>query len=132
MKTQPLVLATYCLLIKLTTNTAIFAEFLTVSAANTKDLVPCTKLFMYNRLHECFSINQIISGYSPELFEKLEFSNVPKERSLYRNLERIWINFPFIMERHQKFIEENKLVTEVNYLDTSSSYFEGGAKNEFA
>ena len=97
-----------------------------------KDLVPCTKLFMYNRLHECFSINQIISGYSPELFEKLEFSNVPKERSLYRNLERIGINFPFIMERHQKFIEENKLVTEVNYLDTSSSYFEGGAKNEFA
>src|SRR3989338_5059011 len=97
-----------------------------------KDLVPCTKLFMYNRLHECFSINQIIPGYSIELFEKLGFSNSPKERSLYRNLERIGINFPFIMEQHQKFIEENKLVTDINYLDTSSSYFEGGAKNEFA
>ena len=56
-----------------------------------KDLVPCTKLFIYNRLDECFSVNQIIPGYSPELFEKLRFSNDPRERSLYRNLERIGI-----------------------------------------
>ena len=47
-----------------------------------KDLVPCTKLFMYNRLHECFSINQIIPGYSPELFEKLEFSGIPRNSSI--------------------------------------------------
>lgn len=97
-----------------------------------KDLVSCTKLFIYNRLDECFSINQIIPAYSPELFEKLKFSNNPKERSLYRNLERIGINYSFIMQRHQKFIEEERLVTDTNYMDTSSTYFEGGAKNEFA
>ena len=97
-----------------------------------RDLVPCTKLFMYNRLHECFSINQMIPGYAPELFEKLEFSSDPKERSLYRNLERIGKNSSLIMQRHQKFISEEELVTDTQYLDTSSSYFEGSAKNEFA
>lgn len=97
-----------------------------------KDLVSCTKLFIYNRLDECFSINQIIPAYSSELFEKLKFSNNPKERSLYRNLERIGINFSFIIQRHQKFIEEEGLVTDTNYMDTSSTYFEGGAKNGFA
>ena len=38
------------------------------------DLVPCTKLFRYNRRGNCFSVNQIISGYSEELFERLKFS----------------------------------------------------------
>lgn len=97
-----------------------------------KDLVPCTKLFIYNRLDECFSVNQMIPGYSPELFEKLRFSNGPRERSLYRNLERIGINFSFIIQRHQKFINEEKLVSDTQYIDFSSSYFEGSAKNEFA
>ena len=97
-----------------------------------KNFVPCTKLFIYNRLHECFSVNQMIPGYTKELFEKLEFSGIPKERSLYRNLERIGNNFSFIMQSHQKFIEGKGLITDTNYLDTSSTFFEGKAKNEFA
>ena len=91
-----------------------------------KELVPCTKLFMYNRLNNCFSINQIIPGYREELFEKLTFSNNPNERLLYRNLERIGINFDFIMSRHQIFVYEENLVTGTQYIDFSSSYFEGG------
>lgn len=91
-----------------------------------KDLVPCTKLFMYNRLNNCFSINQIIPGYRVELFEKLKFSKNPNERLLYRNLERIGINFDFIMSRHQILAYEENLVTDTQYIDFSSSYFEGG------
>lgn len=97
-----------------------------------KDLVPYTKLFIYNRLDECFSVNQIIPGYSPILFEKLRFSNEPKERTLYRNLERIGKNYQFILQHHQEFINEEKLASDTQYIDFSSSYFEGSAKNDFA
>ena len=38
-----------------------------------RNLTSSTKLFIYNRLDECFSINQIINGYSQELFELLKF-----------------------------------------------------------
>ena len=48
-----------------------------------------------------------------------------KERSLYRNLERIGANFSFIIERHQQFIIAEKLASETQYIDFSSSYFEG-------
>ncbi len=90
-----------------------------------KNILPCAKLFILNRLGECFSINQIISGYDRELFEKLQFSGDPKERSLYRNLERIGANFSFIIERHQQFIIAEKLASDTQYMDFSSSYFEG-------
>ena len=58
-----------------------------------KNILPCVKLFIHNRLGECFSINQIIPGYNQELFQKLQFSEDPKERSLYRNLERLVLIF---------------------------------------
>jgi len=90
-----------------------------------KNILPCVKLFIHNRLGECFSINQIIQGYNRELFEKLQFSDGPKERSLYRNLERIGANFSFIIGRHQQFIIAEKLASETQYMDFSSSYFEG-------
>ena len=38
------------------------------------NFVPSAKLFMYDRLGECFSVNQIISGYQKNLFQKLKFS----------------------------------------------------------
>jgi len=90
-----------------------------------KNILPCIKLFIYNRLGECFSINQIIPGYNTELFDKLQFSDEPKERSLYRNLERTGANFSFIMERHQNFIVTENLASNTQYIDFSSSYFEG-------
>jgi len=92
-----------------------------------KNLVPSTKLFIYNRLGECFATNRLREGYSPELFELLKFTKVPGERSLYRDLERVGKKHQFIMERYQKFIREEGLVADKQFMDFSSSYFEGRA-----
>jgi transposase len=90
-----------------------------------RNLISSTKLFIYNRLDECFSLNQIISGYSPELFELLKFKTIPGDRTLYRDLSRLGKNHQFILEKYQKFIGEEKLVTDKQFIDFSSSYFEG-------
>ena len=43
-----------------------------------KNILPCAKLFYTQSFGRMFSINQIISGYNRELFEKLQFSDDPK------------------------------------------------------
>lgn len=93
-----------------------------------KNLVPSIKLFIYNRLGECFATNNLIQGYAPELFERLRFTKMPGERSLYRNLERVGKKHLFILERYQKFIGEEGLVADKQFMDFSSSYFEGKAQ----
>lgn len=90
-----------------------------------RDLIPSTKLFIYNRLDECFSINQLIPGYSPELFELLEFKKTPSDRTLYRDLSRIGRNHTFIIQNYQQFIIKEKLVADKQFMDFTSSYFEG-------
>lgn len=90
-----------------------------------RHLISSTKLFIYNRLDECFSINQIISGYSSELLELLKFKMIPSDRALYRDLSRIGQNHTFIIENYQKFIGKEKLVADKQFIDFSSSYFEG-------
>src|SRR3989344_4056183 len=57
-----------------------------------RNLVPSTKLFIYNRLGECFAINHLLTGYDIELFNLLKFVKIPGERSIYRDLERIGKN----------------------------------------
>ena len=90
-----------------------------------RNLTSSTKLFIYNRLDECFSINQIINGYSQELFELLKFKKTPSDRTLYRDLPRIGKNYQFIIENYQQLITEEKLVADKQFIDFSSSYFEG-------
>lgn len=90
-----------------------------------RDLIPSTKLFINNRLDECFSINQIANGYSPELFELLKFKKMPSDRTLYRDLPRIGKNHLFIIDKYQQFIIEEDLVANKQFMDFSSSYFEG-------
>jgi len=90
-----------------------------------RNLISSTKLFIYNRLDECFSINQIRSGYSSELFELLKFKRDPSERDLYRNLSRIGKNQTFIIENYQQFISKENLVADKQFIDFSSTYFEG-------
>lgn len=93
-----------------------------------KNLVPSTKLFIYNRLHSCFATNHLRSGYSSELFDLLKFTNIPSDRSLYRDLERLGKNHLFVIEGYQHFLCEENLVTDTQYMDMSSSYFEGKAE----
>ena len=75
-----------------------------------RNLTPSTKLFIYNRLDECFSINQIMSGYSPDLFELLKFKKILSDRTLYRELCKnsiLWyFSFIFIYNLHQKLIKK--------------------------
>jgi len=91
----------------------------------TKHLIESAKAFINNRLDKCVSINQIREIYPEELFESLGFKEAPKLRTLYRDLERIGIRYPLIIERYQQLLKKNDLVSDVQFPDFSSSYFEG-------
>lgn len=102
-----------------------FRQIFTGVGGKAKNLISSTKLFIYNRLDECFSINRILSGYSPELFELLSFKQSPSERDLYRNLSRIGQNHVFILNNYQRFVSNEDFVADKQFIDFSSSYFEG-------
>ena len=91
----------------------------------TKHLIESAKIFINNRLDKCTSLNQIIPTYPTELFECLGFKESPKERTLYRDLERIGLNHKFVIEEYQKLLKKSNLVDKEQFVDFSSSYFEG-------
>ena len=90
-----------------------------------KHLKESAKAFIYNRLGKCVSINRLTEMYPKESFEYLGFKETPKERTVYRDLERIGNKSRFIIERYQQLIRKHNLVSEKQFLDFSSSYFEG-------
>jgi len=90
-----------------------------------KNIKSSAKLFSYNRLGDCVSINQLTSVYPEELFKKLGYKDMPAERSLYRDLERIGLRVPFLEERYQNIIKEKGLASDKQFVDFSSAYFEG-------
>jgi len=102
-----------------------FSRIFSGIGGKAKNLISSTKLFICNRLDECFSINQIKNGCSSELFELLKFKNIPSDRTLYRDLSRIGKNNTFIIENYQQFIRKENLVADKQFIDFSSSYFEG-------
>lgn len=75
----------------------------------TKHLVESAKSFINNRLDKCVSINQITEVYPEELFNALGFRGKPKQRTLYRDLERIGMLYPLIIEKYQKLFEKHIL-----------------------
>jgi transposase len=92
-----------------------------------KNLLPAVKLFVHNRLAECVSTNRLRSVYDAELFRELKFEGKASDRSLYRSLERLGAKHGFILEQHQCFIREENLATNTQFMDFSSTYFEGNA-----
>ena len=90
-----------------------------------KSLSESAKLFAYNKLSESISINRLTDLYPYELFEELGFKEKVSERTLYRNLERIGDKSKFLMANYQKFLKKNNLASEKQFIDFSSSYFEG-------
>ena len=90
-----------------------------------KNIKSSAKLFAYNRLGDCVSINQITSVYPEELFKQLGYKKIPADRSIYRDLDRIGQRVPFLQNRYQDVIKKNSLVSEKQFMDFSSSYFEG-------
>ena len=91
----------------------------------TKHLKESAKLFISNRLGKCVSVNKISELYPKEFFEYLNFKETPKDRTLSRDLERIGNFHSFILEKYQQLMKNNKLISETQFADWSSSYFEG-------
>lgn len=83
------------------------------------------KLFVSNRLGKCVGINRLNELYPQEFFDLLGFKGKISERSLYRNLERIGQKCPVLLERYQSLVKKHGLVSEKQFVDFSSSYFEG-------
>src|SRR3989338_1561797 len=92
-----------------------------------KYLAESAKLFVYNKLADSVSINQILELYSFELLQEIGFKGEISDRTLYRNLERIGNNYKFLTENYQKFLKMNNLASEKQFIDFSSSYFEGNS-----
>src|SRR3989338_802432 len=91
----------------------------------TKHLIESAKVFINNRLDKCVSLNQIIPNYPRELFECLGFKESLKERTLYRDLERIGLKHKFVIENYQRLIKKFDLIDKEQFADFSSAYFEG-------
>jgi len=103
----------------------LFGQLFSGIANRAKNLKGDAKLFVYNRLGKCVSINQILSIYPTETFEHLGFKETPKGRTLYRDLERIGLHHKFIISKYQQLIKKHNLVSKEQFPDFSSSYFEG-------
>ncbi len=89
------------------------------------DFQEIVKSLMYNKLTENVSINQIPNIYSDEAFEYLGLDETPAERTFYRTVERLGDKFEILLELHQQFLVKNKLVSKEQFVDFSSTYFEG-------
>lgn len=126
MKTNTAVsIGSVALIEKVNDEFSFFKRIFASVGGKARSLIASTKLLIYNRLDECFSINQILSGYSQELFELLKFKKTPSERTLYRDLSRIGKNHTFIIENYQRFIKNEELAADKQFIDFTSSYFEG-------
>ena len=90
-----------------------------------KNIKSSAKLLSYNRLGDCVSVNQLTSVYPEELFKQLGYRKIPADRSIYRDLDRIGQRAPFLQNKYQEIIKKNGLVSEKQFMDFSSSYFEG-------
>ena len=103
----------------------VFHELFSGVGGKAKDFVGCVKLHVYNKLTHAVSTHQILDTYPGELASYLGLELMPKERNLYRALERIGRNFPVLHSRFQELIRELGVVDEQQMLDFSSVYFEG-------
>jgi transposase len=102
-----------------------FSHLFSGIAPKAKTLKESAKLFTYNKLGKCVSINRLTSVYPEEVFEHLGFKETPKERTLYRNLERIGLYHKIVINKYQQLVKKNNLVSKEQFPDFSSTYFEG-------
>ena len=110
---------------KVNENYNVFDKLFDNIGTKAENIKNSAKLFCYNRLGDCVSINQLTKVYPEELFLKLGYKDMPSERTLYRELERIGDRMPFLQERYQDILAKNNLLSDKQFLDFSSSYFEG-------
>lgn len=93
----------------------------------TKHMIESVKMFINNRLDKCVAMSRILEIYPEEWFECLGFGEKPKERTMYRDLERIGSNYKFVIEKFQQLLKKDNLIDIIQCIDYSSSYFEGNS-----
>lgn len=93
---------------------------------NTKaHLKQTAKLLTYNRLGECLSVNRLDKIYPSELFNIVGFAQMPNKKAIYRDLQRIGDKSEIIVNRYEIMLKRENLIANKQYIDFSSSYFEG-------
>ena len=90
-----------------------------------KNIKETAKLLITNRLDKSVSVNRFTELYPAEFFREIGFKEIPKQRNIYRGIERIGMRFNPLMEKYQEFIQKNGLASNQQFMDFSSSYFEG-------
>src|SRR3989339_1361007 len=100
---------------------SLFATF----KGKTKHFIESVKMLVNNRLDKCAVISKIRDVYSDDWFGCLGFREKPKERTIYRDLERVGINYKFVIEKFDQLLKKDNLIDFVQFIDYSSSYFEG-------
>ncbi len=110
---------------KINAKFGLFSSLFEGICGKAKHLKESAKLFVYNRLSQCVPINRLNSLYPLEVFEHLGFNKNPRDRTLYRDLERIGDRLPVLLERYQQVIRNHNFVSKEQFMDFSSSYFEG-------
>lgn len=118
-------LGNVALIDKIDFETGFFKAVIEPVQGKARTFIPSVKLLMNNKLGQSVSINRILDFTSAEFQEILGFQNNTKERTLYRTLERIGERHQFILELYQQWIRAQDLVDSTQFVDFSSTYFEG-------
>jgi len=108
---------------------SFFSKLLGGVCTRAKTLKESAKFFIYNRLGECVSVHRMLSVHPEELLERIGFRKTPSERALYRDLERLGVNYAPILCKYGQLLKQYNLADNTQLMDFSSSYFEG-AKSE--
>ena len=94
-----------------------------------KNIEEIAKLLITNRLDKSASVCRLQELYSEEFFKELGFKEIPKERNVYRGIERIGMRLNVLVDKYQSLIKKHGLVSDKQFPDFSSSYFEGTKSN---
>jgi transposase len=118
-------IGTVALIDKIDSETGFFKSIFEPVMGKARTFIPSIKLLMNNKLGQSVSINRILDFTPDEFQELLGFKDNISERTLYRTLERVGERHQFILELYQQWIHAQKLVDPTQFVDFSSTYFEG-------
>ena len=110
---------------KVDAQTNFFKKVFAGVGGKAKTFVPCVKFLMYNKLGSCTSINRVNDFLTRELSTLLGFSKQPNNKQFYRAVDRLGERHSFVLENYQRLIRGLGLVDNTQFVDFSSSYFEG-------
>jgi len=110
---------------KIDFKTGFFKTIFEPVMGKARTFIPSLKLPVNNKLGQSVSINRILDFTLVEFQEILGFEDNISERTLYRTLERIGERHQFILELYHQWIQVQNLVDPTQFVDFSSTYFEG-------